>query len=222
MNIQLIPLLSPGLTQTIISCVVFIVIGFCFGFILERVGLTNSRNIAGVFYGYDTRVLKVFFTAAVVAAIGIASLQWFWLLNDQTITWHPLFIWGILIGALVMGIGFALGGFCPGTSPCAAATGKIDAMVYLIGLFIGIIIFSHGFSYWEYAFNYSLGIVHIHDLLSIPKQWFLLIFSIVAAGSFWLAEYIEKRVTQQTTSAWPRIIVSLVLIAGAVATFFLK
>ncbi|OGI09940.1 MAG: hypothetical protein A2Y40_01750 [Candidatus Margulisbacteria bacterium GWF2_35_9] len=221
MSIQLIPLLSPGLIQTIISCVVFIAIGFCFGFVLERVGLTNSRNIAGVFYGYDTRVLKVFFTAAVVAAIGIASLQYTSILNAQTITWHPLFIWGILIGALIMGVGFALGGFCPGTSPCAAATGKIDAMIYLVGLFIGIIIFSHGFPYWEYAFNYSLGIVHIHDLLAIPKHWFLVIFSIVAALSFWLAEYIEKRITNQKTSVWPRIIASLVLIAGAATTFFI-
>lgn len=36
-------------------------IGIGFGFVLEGSGFSSSRKLAGMFYGYDTTVLKVFF-----------------------------------------------------------------------------------------------------------------------------------------------------------------
>ncbi len=45
--------------------IIAILIGIAFGFILEASGFSSSRKLAGVFYGYDFAVLKVFFTAAV-------------------------------------------------------------------------------------------------------------------------------------------------------------
>jgi beta-glucuronidase len=40
-----------------------------------------------------------------------------------------------------MGVGFVVGGFCPGTSVCGAAVGKIDGMVFVLGGLFGILIF---------------------------------------------------------------------------------
>ena len=48
-------------------------IGIGFGFVLESSGFSSSRKLAGVFYGYDTVVLKVFFTAAITAMLGCFS-----------------------------------------------------------------------------------------------------------------------------------------------------
>ena len=61
-------------------------IGLAFGFVLESSGFSSSRKLAGVFYGYDTVVLKVFFTAAIVGRLGLLFLSLF--------NWIDLDIWG--------------------------------------------------------------------------------------------------------------------------------
>ena len=53
------------LTQGINLLIAFL-IGIGFGFALEQAGFSSSRKLAGMFYGYDATVLKVFFTAAIV------------------------------------------------------------------------------------------------------------------------------------------------------------
>jgi hypothetical protein len=50
------------------------IIGIGFGFVLESNGFSSSRRLAGMFYGYDTTVLKVFFTAAIVGSVGLLFL----------------------------------------------------------------------------------------------------------------------------------------------------
>mgnify|MGYP000144413634 CR=1 FL=1 len=93
--------------------------------------------MAGVFYGYDFAVLKVFFTAAAVAVIGIYYLDYLGYLDVSNLYIHPTYIWGAIIGGAIMGVGFIAGGFCPGTSLCGVAIGKIDAWVYVDGSLIG-------------------------------------------------------------------------------------
>ena len=48
---------------------VYLAIGFCFGFILESSGFGDSRKLAAQFYFSELRVLKVMFTAIVVAML---------------------------------------------------------------------------------------------------------------------------------------------------------
>ncbi|NLA49220.1 MAG: sulfurtransferase, partial [Bacteroidales bacterium] len=57
------------------------IIGTGFGFALEQAGFSSSRKLVGMFYGYDTTVLKVFFTAAIFALTGSQLLGYFGLLN---------------------------------------------------------------------------------------------------------------------------------------------
>ncbi len=51
------------------------IIGIGFGFVLESSGFSSSRKLAGVFYGYDMVVLKVFFTGAITAMLGLLVFQ---------------------------------------------------------------------------------------------------------------------------------------------------
>ena len=60
----------PDLISDQLNLVVALAIGFLFGFVLEQAGFSSSRRLVGVFYGYDLTVLRVFFTAAVTAAVG--------------------------------------------------------------------------------------------------------------------------------------------------------
>lgn len=170
------------------------IIGIGFGFALEQAGFSSSRKLAGMFYGYDTTVLKVFFTAAIVAMIGMVFLNYFEMIDMNIVYVNEYYINSAIIGGVIMGIGFIIGGFCPGTSVCAAAIGKIDAMAYLGGSLIGIFAFGETYPLWKdiYMKNY-LGGVKLSTTLGISDG--LMIFAVIfmAVLMFWLGEWAEKK-----------------------------
>src|SRR5512136_2392283 len=117
-------------------------IGMGFGFALEQAGFSSSRKLAGMFYGYDTTVLNVFFTAAIVALIGSQFLSYFGLLNLNQVYVNEYYVTSALVGGIIMGAGFIMGGFCPGTGVCALSIGKIDALFYVLGGLTGAFLFA--------------------------------------------------------------------------------
>ena len=123
--------LVPDIIGNELNLVVALLIGIAFGFILEQAGFSTSRKLVGLFYGYDFTVLRVFFTAGITAMIGVIAFGHFGILDLNLIYINPTYIWSAITGGLIMGLGFVIGGFCPGTSVCAAATGKIDAMIFI-------------------------------------------------------------------------------------------
>ena len=108
---------------------------------------------------------------------------------------NSTFVGSTIVGGLIMGLGFALGGYCPGTTFCAAAIGKIDAIIFILGMMIGIFIFSEAFPLLEGFYNSNaLGPIKIHDSLGITDKLFVFIISVVALVVFYVASYIRRRV----------------------------
>ncbi len=170
------------------------IIGIGFGFILEANGFSSSRRLAGMFYGYDTTVLKVFFTAAIVGAVGLLFLSLFGQIDLNFIYINPTYLYSALGGGVIMGVGFILGGYCPGTSCSAVAIGKIDAMAYVAGIFIGIFAFTEGFPLWEeFYYAKNLGTPLMSDVLGTSRGVFTILLVLVALGMFWVGEWAEKR-----------------------------
>ena len=174
-------------------------IGIGFGFLLEAAGFTNTRKLAGVFYGYDFVVLKVFFSAAITAAIGLFLMNHYGLIDMNAIFFPKTFWIPTLIGGLIMAFGFLIGGFCPGTSVCAAVTGKIDAMVFVLGALIGIFGYSMTYeSLWENLRNSGkMGRVDIAEWMGISDGLFILLMTIVAAITFFAVTRIQSMVTSK-------------------------
>lgn len=172
-------------------------IGIGFGWVLESSGFSSSRKLAGMFYGYDTVVLKVFFTAAITAMLGLLFFSLFGWMDLNLIYINPTFLTSAILGGVIMGIGFIMGGFCPGTSVCAASIGKIDAMVFMGGIFIGIILFIEGYPLWESVFKaHFIGYPKISSILNM-SDGLLAFFVIVAAViMFWIGEWAEKKFPQ--------------------------
>ena len=116
------------------SYVVYLFIGIAFGFVLEISGFGNSKILAAQFYFKDMTVLKVMFGAIIVAMVmlfGAAAVG----LVDYNLLWvNPTYLWPGIVGGLIMGFGFIIGGFCPGTSLVAAATAKIDGIFFVMGV----------------------------------------------------------------------------------------
>jgi len=132
-------LLSPGAGWT--AVVVPLLIGVGFGASLEMSGFGDSRKLAAQFYLKDLTVLKVMFTGIIVAGSLIGLSAACGLLDLNRVFVNPTFLASGILGGLIMGIGFIVGGFCPGTSLVAASTLKIDGLVFLLGVATGIFAF---------------------------------------------------------------------------------
>ncbi len=81
--------------------------------------------------------------------LGLLFFSLFGWVDLEMVYVNPTFMTSAIVGGAIMGAGFILGGFCPGTSVCGAAIGKIDAIVFVGGLFIGVLIFTEGYPLWE-------------------------------------------------------------------------
>lgn len=189
------PLLPQGLIAGGWDFVIALLLGMAFGFILEASGFSSSRNIVGVFYGYNFVVLRVFFTAVVVCMVGMLYFDYLGWMDMNLIYVLPTFPAPMILGAAIMGLGFVTGGFCPGTSYTAVAIGKTDAIVFTLGLFLGIFLFSEAFPYFEdFYYGEGLGSITIGEVFGISNQLFTFIFVIVAIVAFYVTWLIEKRV----------------------------
>ena len=170
------------------------IIGIGFGFALEQAGFSSSRKLAGMFYGYDTTVLKVFFTAAIVALVGSQFLSFFGLLDLSFVYVNPYYIGAALIGGVIMGAGFIMGGFCPGTGISALSIGKIDAFVFLLGGMAGAFLFAETYPLIEsVALSGYKGPLKVNEWLGLSPGVFTFILIAAAMILFWIAELAEKK-----------------------------
>ena len=166
-----------------------------FGFVLEQAGFSSSRRLAGVFYGYDFTVLRVFFTAAATAMAGVLLLGSAGLLDLDIIFVNPTWLVPAIVGGAIMGLGFLLGGYCPGTSVCAAAIGKVDGMFFVGGGLLGIFGFAEIYPKIE-KFNDStfLGPLTVYKSLHMSAGVFAFLLIAVAVGAFAATTWIERKV----------------------------
>ena len=189
--------LVPDIISNNLNFIVALVIGILFGAILEQAGFSTSKKLVGLFYGYDFTVLRVFFTAGLVAMIGVMGLAHFGLFDMSLVYINPTFLWSAIIGGLIMGLGFVVGGFCPGTSVCAAAIGKIDAMIFIVGAFLGVIVFAEGYPLFEPLYKAAnLGSPRFFETLGMSQNVFAFIFIVVGLFSFWIASIVENKVNK--------------------------
>lgn len=175
-----------------------LLIGIAFGYVLETAGFSSSRRLAGVFYGYDFTVLRVFFTAGVTAMVGVFVMNYLGWIDISLVYVNPTFLWPAIVGGVIMGFGFVLGGYCPGTSVTALAIGKIDAMVFLVGIFLGITLYGEAFPLIEeFSVSGNLGRLFVFDSLGISAGWFAFLMIAVALIAFGVTAMIEEKVNHE-------------------------
>jgi len=191
------PLQPNGIISENTDLLFAFIIGIGFGFVLERSGFSSSRRLAGVFYGYDMVVLKVFFTAAITTMLGLLFFSLFGWIDLDLVYINPAYIISAIVGGVIMGAGFVTGGFCPGTSVCAASIGKIDALVFIAGLFIGVFIFAEAFPLFEKIYTATfIGSPKISETLGLSDGIFTFLLIVMAVGMFWVAEWAERKFPQ--------------------------
>jgi hypothetical protein len=193
--------LVPDIISPELNLILGLLLGIAFGFVLEQAGFSSSRKLVGLFYGTDFTVLRVFFTAGVTAMSGVLILNHFGLLDMDIVYINPTFVQSAILGGAIMGVGFVLGGYCPGTSVCGAAIGKIDGMIFVLGGLFGI--FAFGEAYPAILKIYtagSYGDLLVSQPLGISQGQFALLLIVVAVGAFAATTWIEKRVNPESES----------------------
>ncbi|MEO5625220.1 MAG: YeeE/YedE thiosulfate transporter family protein [Dokdonella sp.] len=186
------PLLPEG-APLVASLAVALVVGLGFGFTLERAGLGSARKLIGQFYGRDLTVLKVLFSALVVAMLGVFWLSRLGLLDLHALYVPETFIWPQLVGGVLFGAGLIVAGLCPGTACVAAATGRIDGMFVLLGIFSGMLV--SGLILPHIA-NFYTSSAHgswtLPELLDVPYGVVVAAIVVLALTAFLVVEKIER------------------------------
>ena len=202
--------------------VLFAVIGFAFGFTLEMSGFGNSRKLAAQFYFTDLTVLKVMFTAIVTAMVLIFGAVGLGILNFSQVWVNPTYLSSGILGGLIMGVGFIVGGFCPTTSLAAASTGKVDGMFFVGGGFFGAFLFSETEKYFDNWYTNAgyYGRLTLDQVLHLPIGVVVLLVVLMALFMFWGAEQLERIFGKKDLTREPKLRVAgagaLVVLALAV------
>ncbi len=187
-------LYSLGELNSHIGLVLALAIGFFFGWFLEKAGFGSSRKLTAIFYFRDMAVLKVMFTAVVTALVGYRYLLALgWLQQDAMYMLDTY--WGAqIVGGLLFGVGFVMGGWCPGTALVGLASAKWDALVFLVGAGIGSILFNELFALVRPLYEGShAGVLFLPEGLGISWRLFPLLFCVIAVGAFAGSTRLERR-----------------------------
>ncbi len=170
-----------------------VLFGFFFGLSLERGGLGNPHVLTGIFYMRDFSVPKAMFTAIVVAGVGLYFLGDIGLVDVSQVWIIPTFFWPQLIGGALFGIGYLVSGYCPGTGVAGLASGRLDALVVMLGLLVGSFLFAAAYPVLEgFYLSSSMGAITLQKILDV-NHWFVIFgISILAGGMFAFFKWYEN------------------------------
>jgi len=223
------PLAKTGVISAATNLWLAIPIGFVFGFALFHSGFTDSRRIAWAFYFKDVGVPVVMFSAIATGMVGLWGLSLAGILDISLVYMMPTYLLPMVVGGLLFGVGMVTGGYCPGTAIAAIATGKVDALIFIVGFLIGSLVFGDFFPVWGDFYNSDyMGAFRLDQWLGIGLGPMVLIVLLVAvAGSLGML-YVQRLVWPAPASE-PKApqfaklqgaLVAIAILAGIIFAFF--
>ncbi len=170
--------------------------GILFGYVLEQAGFGSPGKLTAQFRLADWSVFKVMFTAILVSSVGILLLQ-----IDNTFDARTFYIpnadlTAVAVGGAFIGTGMAVGGYCPGTSVVGAMSGRLDGLVFAIGMVTGIWVFSAEYdTAWLHAILESgkISAKTLPDLLGVSPWIVILALCVTAVAGFALGSRLERK-----------------------------
>jgi len=186
------------------SLALAVLIGIGFGFFLERAGFGSARKLVAQFYLTDLAVFKVMFTAIVTAMLGVTALSRVGFLDLSLIYLVPTYWIAQVVGGLLLGVGFVVGGYCPGTSVAATATGKLDGLVFVLGFAAGTLGFALLFPLVKGLYNAGdLGEKTLTEVLGVPHGILVLGVALIAVLGLVGATWVERKMAAVSPQADP-------------------
>ncbi|WP_349357466.1 YeeE/YedE thiosulfate transporter family protein [Stappia sp.] len=153
--------------------------GLVFGVALEKSRVMEPGVLVGQFQFRNFTMLKMFLAATITGLVALAVLNGAFgvALHPKTFALGP-----VLVGGLILGVGIALAGACPGTALAQAGAGYRDAWAVIAGGIGGAIVFGYFKAPIDAALDWgSFGKITFADLLPVPFWALALGFAAVLA-----------------------------------------
>lgn len=125
-----------------------IILGFAFGFVLDRVGATDPSIIGRMLNLTNLNLAKTILLAIGVGSVLMFAGQMLGIVDVGHMSVKAAYV-GVFIGGLMLGAGWALAGFCPGTGVVAAGSGRKDALFYIAGGLLGAAAYMVTYPAWK-------------------------------------------------------------------------
>lgn len=177
--------------------------GILFGYVLENAGFGSPVKLSAQFKLTDWAVFKVMFTAIVVAAVGLWVLKLVGVMRPDSIAVPQSAMVAAAVGGALVGAGFAVGGYCPGTSVAGFFSGRLDALVFIVGVVLG----TAGFAVFYGAALKSLkaaGLIAegdtFTDVYGVPEPVVLAMLGLALIAVFHFGSRFERRGTGTVTA----------------------
>ncbi len=169
--------------------------GLLFGYVLESAGFGSPRKLTAQFRLQDWSVFKVMFTAVIVAAAGLWLLDVIGAVGGGEVYVPTTFFWAMGLGGILIGAGFALGGYCPGTSTVGFFSGRFDGLVFMVGMLVGSALFAALYGPLEGLYTAARGpqAQTLGALFGVPAWVVLVVLIVIAIGGFRLGTHLERR-----------------------------
>ena len=178
-----------------------VALGIAFGWLLERAGLGSARKIAGQFLLADFTVVRVMFAAILTAGLGLFWFSRLGLLDLARVYVPETFPLAQLLGGAVFGVGFAVGGLCPGTSCVAGASGRLDGLAVIAGLLAGTVLFAEAFPLLASTYERGArGALTLPQALGASHGGVLFALALLAVALFALSSWLERRAASRAPS----------------------
>ncbi len=132
------------------SLILALVIGAAFGAVLDRAGATSPNYIGKMLNLTNLHLAKTILLAIGVGSVLMFGGQMLGLVDVGHMSVKSAYA-GVFIGGLLLGVGWAASGYCPGTGIAAAASGRRDALVYAAGGLVGAAAYMGTYPMWKSA-----------------------------------------------------------------------
>ena len=166
----------------VINIIFGLAVGFIFGYILTRTGITKYPRVMGMLLLKDFKILKFMLTAVT------SSMILFYLLGDfGLLKVVPKNLdWGKLVGGLMFGTGMGILGYCPGTMAARIGEGKKDAILALFGMAAGIFIYALTIKPVKAALLSTEISGNVFELLGVNKWIIIIPVALLFSGLIYL------------------------------------
>jgi hypothetical protein len=125
-------------------------LGLVFGAVLDRVGAANPTYIGKMLNLTNLNLAKTILLAIGTGSVLMFGGQMLGLVDVGHMSVKSAYL-GVFIGGLMLGAGWAVAGFCPGTGVVAAATGRKDALFFIGGGLLGAAAYMVTYPAWKSA-----------------------------------------------------------------------
>lgn len=130
------------------TIILAIILGVAFGVVLDRIGASNPNWIGKMLSLANLQLMKTIMLAIGIGSVLMFAGQMIGFVDVGHMSVKTAYV-GVFIGGLMLGAGWALSGYCPGTGVCAAASGRKDALFFIAGGLLGAAAYMVTYPMWK-------------------------------------------------------------------------